>query len=98
MLSLLLRCHFLGAEKVKRFHYYTVHDHLNALRLWWHIDPRGPPALQSLPHNHGLHVRHSRGASPAPSLSSPRSVHGVMRVVPVPKGIKPKVEARIAIA
>ena len=92
MLSLLrgATSEFQGAEKVKSFHYITTaHDHLNALRLWWHIDPRDPPAPQSLPHNHDLHVGHPR-ASPAPSLSSPRSVHGVTRVVPAPKGNKTK--------
>src|SRR6266566_674101 len=65
---------------------------LNALRWLWHIDPRDPPAPQSLPHNHDLHVRHPRRDLPAPSLFSPRSVHGVTRVVPAPKGIKPKIK------
>ena len=87
------RCHFriprCGEGKEFSLHYYTAHDHLNALRLWWHIDPRDPPAPQSLPHNHDLHVGHPR-ASPAPSLSSPRSVHGVTRVVPAPKRNKTK--------
>jgi hypothetical protein len=79
---------FLCAEKVKCIHYCMVQNHLNFLRSWWHIDPRDLPAPQSLPHNHDLHVRHSRKASPGPSLSSSRSVHGVTRVVPAPKGIK----------
>jgi hypothetical protein len=80
----------------KEFSCYTVHEHLNALRLWWHIDPRDPPAPQSLPRNHDLHVGHPRRISPAPSLSLPRSVRGVTRVVPAPKSNKTKNKVRIA--
>ena len=58
---------------------YT-HHHLSALRLWWHIGPRGPPAHQSLPHSHDLRVRVAPSA-----LSLLRSVQE-LQVVLVPNG------------